>query len=45
MRRILVTGQGGQLATGLDHVAFTWVHATRSKLLFFEHLHAFRFSI
>ena len=42
MRRILVTGQGGQLATGLERVAFTWVHATRSTLLFFEHLHTFR---
>jgi hypothetical protein len=26
----------------LEHVAFTWVHATRSASLFFEHLHAFR---
>jgi short-subunit dehydrogenase len=26
----------------LEHVAFTWVHATRSRALFFEHLHAFR---
>ena len=26
----------------LEHVAFTRVHATRSMLLFFEHLHAFR---
>jgi hypothetical protein len=27
----------------LERVAFTWVHATRSTSLFFEHLHTFRF--
>jgi hypothetical protein len=26
----------------LERVAFTWVHATRSTSLFFEHLHTFR---
>jgi hypothetical protein len=26
----------------LVRVAFTWVHATRSTSLFFEHLHTFR---
>jgi hypothetical protein len=30
----------GQIS--LEHVAFTWVHATCSTSLFFEHLHAFR---
>jgi hypothetical protein len=28
-----------------ERVAFTWVHATRSTSLFFEHLYTFRFSI
>jgi hypothetical protein len=29
------------IGNDLEHVAFTWVHATCSTLLFFEHLHAF----
>jgi hypothetical protein len=29
----------------LERVGLTWVHATRSTSLFFEHLHTFRFSI
>ncbi len=29
----------------LERVGLTWVHATRSTSLFFEHLYTFRFSI
>ena len=32
----------GGRAQYLERVAFTWVHATRSTSLFFEHLHTFR---
>jgi hypothetical protein len=31
--------------SGLEHAAFTWVHATRSMLLFFKHFYASRFAI
>ena len=42
LRISLIYVGGVRAFFGLGHVAFIWVHATSSMLLFFEHPHAFR---
>ena len=38
----LIKGSLALLDRMLERVAFTWVYATRSIYLFFEHLHALK---